>query len=118
MSSLGPLGPPPTAPIVNPIMWAPELPVNRPQMHTETSVSVATGICAHLMGAGPPRPEEGAPLERHVVTPIDIQDRAALAHEMTFHRTAEASGARLDPTHPKAPFGATLKNAEGELVTE
>ncbi|GIL63952.1 hypothetical protein Vafri_17857 [Volvox africanus] len=118
MSSLGPLGPPPTAPIINPIMWAPELPVNRPQMHTESATSVTSGIRAHMVGAGPPRHEEGASLERHVVTPIDIEERAALAHEMTFHRTAEASGAWLDPSDPKAPFGATVKNPEGEPVAE
>ncbi|GIL93502.1 hypothetical protein Vretimale_19924 [Volvox reticuliferus] len=88
-------------------------------MHAEAAVAAAQGIRTHMVAAGALRAGEGAPPEeRHVVTPLDMEERAALAHEMTFHPTAEASGARLDPTDPKAPFGATVKNAEGEPVTE
>ncbi|EFJ45592.1 hypothetical protein VOLCADRAFT_94075 [Volvox carteri f. nagariensis] len=121
MSSIGPLGPPPTAPIVNPILWAPELPTNRPQMHVETAAAVAPGIRRHLVAAAPPPPwaaEGGPPSERHVVTPTELEERAAAVHEMTFHKTSELSGARLDPHDPKAPFGATAKDDQGEPLTE
>ncbi|GLC66641.1 hypothetical protein PLESTF_000455900 [Pleodorina starrii] len=102
-------------------MWAPELPTNRPQMNPETAPppGLTPGVRTHMVGAAAPLAgrAEDVPEERVVVTPVEIAERAAAAHDMTFHKTSEAAGARLDPTDPWVPFGATVKGADGEPLT-
>ncbi len=62
-------------------------------MHPEAAAApLAPSVRTHMLGSGLTHVEEGVPADRLVVTPGELEERAAEAHAMTFHPTSELAG--------------------------